>query len=63
VELRSTPKLQTSGYGEMVEPSMVRRKSPTLLSRFLGATTMSSVLLLFILSRFDDVQFLFQGGS
>jgi len=46
VESRSTPRLRTSGDGERVELSMVRRKSPTFLSRVLVANSI----------RFDDVQ-------
>lgn len=56
VESRMTPRLRTSWDGEMEQPSTLRSKSPTIESSGLGATTISSVLLLFSLSRLDDIQ-------
>lgn len=56
VEFRMTPKLQTSGDWQMVHSSILKRGSPTFQSSALGATTMSSVLLLSSLSRLDDIQ-------
>ena len=51
-----SPRLWTSVDGEIKEPSMSRIRSPTFWSSALEATTMSSVLLLFSLSRFDVIQ-------
>ena len=56
VESRMTPRLRTSGDGQMEQLSTSRRRSPTFRSSALGATTMSSVLLVFSLSKFDDIQ-------
>lgn len=53
VESRMTPRLRTSGDGEMKLPSTWRRKSPAFLCSALGATTKSSVLLLLSLSRLE----------
>ena len=39
VESKITPRLRTSEDSEMLEPSTWRTRSPTLWSRFLGATT------------------------
>jgi len=50
-----TPRLRTSVEGEMEQPSTLRSKPPTLESSGLGATTNSSVLLLFSLSKLDDI--------
>ncbi|XP_033977990.1 agmatinase, mitochondrial-like [Trematomus bernacchii] len=47
VESKMTPRLRTSGDGEMEQPSTSRMKSPTFWSSALGATAMSSVFLLF----------------
>ena len=51
-----TPRLQISMDGETEQLSMSRRRSPTFWSNALEATTMSSVLLVFSLSRFDVIQ-------
>ena len=56
VESRMTPRLWTSVDGQIVQPSTSRRRSPTFWSSALEATTMSSVLLVFSLSRFDVIQ-------
>ena len=50
-----TPGLRTSVNGEIHQPSTSRR-SPTFWSSALEATTMSTVLLVFCLSRFDVIQ-------
>ena len=55
MESRKTPRLRTSVYAE-TQPSTSRRRSPTFWSSALEATTMSSVLLVFNLSRFDVIQ-------
>ena len=55
VESRMTPRLRTSEDGQMELPSTSRRRSPTFLSSALGATTMSSVLLLLSLRKLDDI--------
>ena len=51
-----TPRLRTTGDGVIGQPSTSSRRSPTFLSSDLGATTMSSVLLLFNLSRLEVIQ-------
>ena len=51
MESRMTPRLWTSVDGEIVQP-----RSPTFWRSALEATTMSSVLLVFSLSRFDVIQ-------
>ena len=44
-ESRMTPRLRTSEDGEMEQPSIWRRKSPTFWCSALGAMSMTSVLL------------------
>ena len=51
-----TTRLQTYVEGDTEQPSTSRRKSPTLWSSALDAITMSSVLLVLNLSRFDIIQ-------
>ena len=53
---RMTPRLRTTGDGVMEQPSTTRSRSSTFLSSDLGATTMSSVLLLFGLRRLEVIQ-------
>lgn len=56
MESTVTSLLQTSGDKQMEQPSTSRRRSPTLQSSALGATTISLFCLLFTLSRLDDIQ-------
>ena len=48
-----TPRLHTSVDGDMEQLSTSKRRSPAFWSSALDATTMSSVLLVLSLSRFD----------
>ena len=56
VESRMTPRLWTSMDGEIVQPFTSTRSSPTFWSSALEVTTMSSVLLVCSVSRFDVIQ-------
>ena len=56
IESRMIPRLWTSVDGETVQPSTSRRGSPSFWSSALEATTVSSVLLVFSLSRFYVIQ-------
>ncbi len=51
-----TPRLQTSGDGQMEQPSTSKRRSPTFWSSVLEATTIGPVVLLLSLRRQDDIQ-------
>lgn len=56
VESRMTPRLLTWEQGQMVQPPIMKTKSPTVLSRDFAAMTRTSVLLLFSLSRLVDIE-------
>ena len=56
VEARMTSRLRASMDRGIVQLSTSRRRSPTFWSSTLEDTTMSSVLLVFSLSRFDVIQ-------